>query len=355
MDDCTMDLLFTSDDGSFAVYDTTGDGMADTITGVTELDGHYASLTVLDTDSNGVFDTFVSEIDNNDDGFTDMLVIMHDYDQDGTIDSSKTLVDTNNSGDFDTVVSLHHDNTDSEYAFRYEIDIDLDGDHVSDFHYEDFLTDDQVADMGLEQSYDFSLPSLSLGSATPYGTFDTETPPELVAGDPASDMDVWEFQGPTNRCALFSQKFVIEQLTDETDIDIEEFANIAKENGWFTEENGTGFLNMNKMLDYYGVDNEMVYDADISDLEEALRNGDKVIVSVDSGQIWYNNPNDIFSPSTSSDHALQVAGIDYSNPDEPMVILNDSGSPMGCGEMVSLETFENAWGAGDHQMIVCHA
>ena len=52
-------------------------------------------------------------------------------------------------------------------------------------------------------------------------------------------------------------------------------------------------------------------------------------------------------------HAVQVIGIDYSNPDEPMVILNDSGTPDGCGEMVPLDTFLDAWEDGNCQMITC--
>jgi hypothetical protein len=99
----------------------------------------------------------------------------------------------------------------------------------------------------------------------------------------------------------------------------------------------------------------MSFDNSIDSLEEALDNGNKVIVGVDSGQIWYGDENNIFSPENTADHAVEVIGIDKSDPDNPMVVLNDSGSPDGCGELVPLDVFENAWNAGDSQMIVCWA
>ena len=99
----------------------------------------------------------------------------------------------------------------------------------------------------------------------------------------------------------------------------------------------------------------MSFNNDIESLEEALNDGHKVIVSVDSGQIWKGEENDIFSPETTADHAVEVIGIDRTDPENPMVVLNDSGTPNGCGELVPLEVFENAWSAGDSQMIECWA
>lgn len=345
--DSVMDF-FLYDESSVEFMDTDGDGVIDSISGMAEVNGQVVPFMAFDTDANGIFDAFTMTMDADGDGFDDTLLVGRDYDQDGTADNVKVFQDTNGTGDFDTVINIHNDNSDPNVAYRYEVDVDFNGDHQPDQHYEDVIPADSPY---LNHGYaDY----FSLGSAQADGRFDPDTPSEYVAGTPAEDMEVWECQGHTNRCALFAQKFAIEQLTGQ-DIDIEEFAAIAKENGWFTEQGGTNGLNMDKMLQYYGIDHDVTYDADMQDLETALRNGEKVIVSVDSDQIWYGTDNDIFSPGTSSDHALQVIGIDYSDPDAPMVILNDSGSPAGCGEMVPLETFEAAWSTGDHQMIVCRA
>ena len=132
---------------------------------------------------------------------------------------------------------------------------------------------------------------------------------------------------------------------------------VAEENGWFHEDLDlyTSALNMDKLLDYYNINHEMSFDNDIEAIEEAFNNGHKVIVGVDSGQIWHGDDNNIFSPMTVADHAVEVIGFDYSDPNNPMVILNDSGTPDGCGELVPLDVFENAWKAGDCQMIECWA
>ena len=141
---------------------------------------------------------------------------------------------------------------------------------------------------------------------------------------------------------------------DDANIDIEEFSEIAKEHGWFTEDGGTTFLNMNNMLNYYGIENEMVFHQSIEDIEDCLNEGGKVIVSIDCHEIWYGEDNNIFAPESSSNHAVEVIGIDRTDPEHPMVILNDSGSPKGRGEMIPLEVFEGAWEDGDCQMIKCY-
>ena len=351
MEDNFMDFLYDGDETASFGFDPQEEMISEDLTPVGDPYSSGESWEYIDSDNNGVVDMAIADIDVDGDGYAETLLIGQDYDQDGTLDHIKLYSDIDLDGDFEVFSRLHADTSGGELVYRYETDVDFDGDHISDQHEEGILT---AQELGLEPMYDYAYTGAFLGSPDINGQFDPNTPPEVVAGDPASAMEVWECQGNTNRCALYSQKFVIEQLTD-LDIDIEEFADIAKENGWFTEEGGTAFLNMNKMLEYYGIDHEVVFDSDMSQLEEELRDGNKIIVSVDSGQIWPSGPNDIFSPMTNSDHAIEVIGIDYSDPSNPMVVLNDSGTPDGRGEMVPLDVFENAWGAGDHQMIVCSA
>ena len=342
-----MNLLYEGDDGLSFGFDTTGDNQVDTYIQLNDPTGQSGWMQGLDTTGNGVIDTYQGEWDLDEDGFAETFFLSNDYDQDGSPDHVKMYTDMNGDGEFDSVVTFHADNTDPNVAYRVEADIDFTGDHTSDYHYETFIPADN-------EGLDIDYYGAAIGSADANGCFDPSTPEEFVSGTPAKDMEVWQCQGNTNRCALFSQLFTIEQLTGQQ-IDIEEFADKAIENGWFSEEGGTTALNMDKMLTYYHVDHDMVFDSNMEQLESELNNGSKLIVSVDSGQIWYGNDNDIFSPTTRADHALQVIGIDHSDPNNPMVILNDSGSPSGCGEMVPLDVFENAWAAGDHQMIVCRA
>ena len=51
-----------------------------------------------------------------------------------------------------------------------------------------------------------------------------------------------------------------------------------------------------------------------------------------------------FSPA---DHAVAVTGIDLSDPSNPMVILNESGSPDGAGVRYPLDRFMDAWDNSD--------
>ena len=362
--------------------DSSGDGNTDSICAMSEFDEygnpHQIDI-ILDSDANGIPDTFMGET-------TDVwgnIVSMYDandYDQDGTIDVAKYFGDTNGDGNFDTVETLRFGNADSNAVYNLELHQDLTGDHTPDLSMKvvgfdtngdgepDIMSlsvagEDGVYAEPTEMTYEefASLNEMNYatnmfaGSAVA-ANFDPDTNSVLVSGDPAESMEYWEYQGDTGRCAIYAQKFAIEELLGR-DISIDELVTVAEENGWFNEEAGGGTvtLNMDKLLDYYGVEHEMTFGNDIDSLEEALNNGQKVIVGVDSGQIWYGDENDIFSPETTADHAVEVIGIDHSDPDSPMVVLNDSGSPDGCGEMVPQDVFVNAWNAGDSQMIVCWA
>ena len=337
----------------------------------------------IDTNYDGIPDTFVTVADTNYDGLEDTMAVGMDYNQDGVVDKVTTYTDTNGDNVFDVVTKQTDSNGDgildfSQTMYDFDGDGHVDGSETSmlfdtdgDGQMETVITQadyngDGVAELNYATIYDpftGEVSYIDLDQLDPYQTSYTPLPtwdpansdPTMVSGDPAQSMEKWECQGKTNRCALFSQKFVIEELTGR-EIDIEELADLAEQNGWFTEEGGTPMLNMNKVLDYYGVDNQMSWDNSIDDIKECLDKGGKVIVSIDSGEIWMGEEgDDIFSPQDGADHAVEVIGIDYTDPENPMVILNDSGTPYGKGEMVPLAMFEDAWADGDHQMIECYA
>lgn len=375
-------LLYFDENGGFVVAsDLDYDGNFEQVQYFSGMDywgNPTEAIIMIDTDNDGNLDTGFAESFNE---FGDVVAHaeFNDYNQDGEIDMMKIYEDTTGAGQFDIVTSIHSDNSESPIIQKIDVQMDQTGDQKPDISIHTEILDstgDNQPDLvkvtttdsyGQEFSYEMSYEEYlaqegSFGyttSAYPINMlgaqFNPETAdPNLVAGDPASDMQYWEYQGQTGRCALYAQKFAIEERLGR-EVPIEELVAVAEEHGWFNEAagGGTTTLNMDKLLEYYGVDHQMSFDNDIDSLENALKNGNNVIVGVDSGQIWYGNENNIFSPETNADHAVQVIGIDRTNPDSPMVVLNDSGTPDGRGELVPLDVFENAWNAGDAQMIVC--
>lgn len=340
-------MIDTNGDGTFdaVCYDTDGDGIVDTLVSDTNKDGIFDSVhSEYDTDRDGIVDTIVDAIDYDQDGIIDSQTVYHDYNRDGIFDEVVKSYDSDGDGMFDTSITYQDFNGDGrEDAIIKEQFIDQDGDgQVDTYIINTDLDGDNVFEAVEVYSIDAETGIIELvqfdGEDAGNGVyiddleqFDPEKADmSKVCGDPASAMEEWEFQGETGRCAIYSQKFVIEELTGQ-EIDIEELADLAEENGWFSEESGTPLLNMNKILDYYGIQNEMSFHNDIDDIRECLESGGKVIVSIDADEIWFGESDDLFTPGDGPNHAVEVIGIDYSNPDEPMVILNDSGNPNGCG------------------------
>jgi len=307
-------------DGISMFFDTQGDGYFDTV------------VTPYDINGDGYAESIATAVDINGDGIPDL--IMQDIDSDGDrifdIHTESQFLDVDGNGTVDTVL------------FSSEAYHDLDGDGIFDAV---SVFSDTDGD-GLPELTYIDPSEFVTGSIPDLPNFDPDNPeidPSDIVGDPGADMELWEFQGNTGRCNLFSQKFIIEALTGE-EIDMEEFARTAEENGWFTEEGGTPALFMNKMLDYYGIENHMGIGGTMEDIEKCLEDGGKVMVAVDSGEIWTpNDVNEIYGPNNDADHVVQVIGIDRSDPEQTMDILNDSGDPDGCGEMVPLEQFTDAW------------
>lgn len=305
----------------------------------------------LDLDEDGINETALVEVDSDNDGIIDQIVILSDTDEDGSIDHFSVIIDQD--GDQYVDMTLQGDllsrdvEGDSEV---FAIEMDINGDQVIDalgiFEYDS--EDHSVDVIALEISED------GIYGSPGWPNFDPEiADPNAICGDPTAAMEEWEYQGPTGRCTLYSQKFVIEELTGQ-DLNIEDMVDIAEEHGWFSEEDGCSMLNMNKMLDYYGVSNDMSFDNTFEDIRRCLQNGGKVIVSIDSDEIWHGEQDNIFTPMDSANHAVQVIGIDETDPSNPMVILNDSGTINGCGEMVPLDIFMDAWEDGMYQMIASY-
>lgn len=161
---------------------------------------------------------------------------------------------------------------------------------------------------------------------------------DAIYGRPEAATDYWEEQEGLT-CALHAQRAIIEEITGQ-DIPIEDMQAVAEAYGWY--ENGTPLEHMNKMLDYCGIPNEAMYGMTYEQLKESLMNGERVITAVDSDEYWYGEYDNLFEGEVP-DHAIEVIGIDESDPEKPMIIVNDSGVPNGCGLRIPADTFMEAW------------
>ena len=145
-------------------------------------------------------------------------------------------------------------------------------------------------------------------------------------------------------CAIKSQQLIM----NDFGISVTENQCVAysMEHGWyFGDGTGTQCQDVGKLLADSGIPCSQRENANVYDLANELAQGHKVIVGVDSGELWDNNIwdwlKDIFLGNTP-DHALIVAGIDMSDPDNPMVILTDPGTGE-CAKPYPLDQFMDAW------------
>lgn len=176
-----------------------------------------------------------------------------------------------------------------------------------------------------------------------------------VHGTPGEDMEHWHMQTHSDTCAIVSQEFILDSfgvhLTEE------QLRDEATQYGLYTPGGGTPIWAMGDLLAVHGIPTEDISHASISDIEHSLDAGQKVMVAVDSNEIW--NPEaqsnghtqaDVFG-TNAPNHAVEVIGTDYCDPAHPMVILNDPGSPEGQGMMVPMQDFLDAWQGGGNYMV----
>ncbi|MBR1482753.1 MAG: hypothetical protein IJ598_07265 [Ruminococcus sp.] len=322
--------------------DTDGDGVEDAL--VTE--------TYMDSNANGVFDTMMTEtyMDTNGSGRFDTVF-------------RETKIDSDENGVFDHFVTENMADTDEDGVFdamhiEYAEDIGEDGELDYVFSGTDYGMDgqlDEVSEFGTPG--DFPMEH-GTGEAENYHSFDPDSAnPNSVVGEPTADAAHWHVQETGSTCAVASQEFVLEELTGR-EYNEHELAQIAEAHGWYTPGDETGGTPLNcvgNLLDYMGLNTERSTGNGIQDIENTLAHGGKVIVGVDADELWSGETDDFFGPGMDADHAIEVIGINHSDPDHPTVIVNDSGVANGCAAEMPLEDFLEAWEDSDCFMVEAYA
>jgi hypothetical protein len=185
---------------------------------------------------------------------------------------------------------------------------------------------------------------------------------EHLIGDPEYQTEYWEYQNMDDNCAVAAQTSILNQYLDEP-ISLEEANYFAYANGWYAPGYGTSMGDMANLLDVHGVPTHSVENASIEQLVDELQQGHRVIVGVNSDELWDQGPLvefwnwfiEVFgldsSEFTPANHAVVVTGVDLSDPDNPQVIINDSGNPDGAGCPYPMDRFADAWQNSDFHYV----
>lgn len=165
----------------------------------------------------------------------------------------------------------------------------------------------------------------------------TETP--MLYGDPETARQVWHKQEHPVSCAVVCQEYIAEELLGK-DFSEERMREYAEKREWF-DALGTLNTDVGNLLEEMGLDVERTDEATIDDLKTILSSGGKAIVAVNN--MTLHNRLYALLPSSVSNHAVEVIGIDERDPKHPKVILNDPGVSGGGGRVVPLSNFQTAW------------
>lgn len=322
MDDFSQ--FFPDDNEPNAVsVDLDGDGILDAVGYTMDADGDGVDDTLSfsqDTDGDGVDDMIVLTSDLDGDGEPDTVSLLSDLDGDGEPDEMTIINDLDGDGKAEIVTLT----PDGAYIESGESDAALQG--MADMMDED--------DMGIRAA-----------------NYDPDQDDEDVLGTPAHDMQYWQCQGDSGPCAVYSQTFAFNSLTGKN-ISPESMVDLARAEGIYTED-GTTMEDMGKLLQVAGLDADMRYGSSVQDLTDCWSQGGKTIVTLDSDEIWYGE-RDTFLMPQSPDHAVEVIGIQGADTDSPMVILNDPGTPDGCGLCVPMDVFMDAWEDSGYQLVTAY-
>jgi hypothetical protein len=167
-------------------------------------------------------------------------------------------------------------------------------------------------------------------------------------GDPVAAAAYWQHQNDTD-CGEMAVADVVGQTTG-TLISEAEITSLAENTPSIVQPGmiwHSGAFTKNRdlrvLLASYGISADDG-SRSFEDLQQALGNGQKVIVGLNDRIIW-NTPGD----RTKQNHFVVVTGIDTGS---GVVHMNDSGIRHGADEQVSVADFAQAWATSDNFAVI---
>ena len=170
-----------------------------------------------------------------------------------------------------------------------------------------------------------------------------------VVGTPGTDTHDWVHQTTPFTCDVVSQEMILHEYgvnASEAQLTYD-----AAAHGWLTDS-GTSPQDIAQLLELHGVHTHTNYNSGVDALTSELAQGHKVIVAVNSGELWNSaSPVSSWFNSPGADHALVVTGLDMSDTRHPHVIVNDPGDPQGAGKSYPMDQFLEAWGGSGNMYV----
>lgn len=99
----------------------------------------------------------------------------------------------------------------------------------------------------------------------------------------------------------------------------------------------------------------------MQELSDELKQGHKVMVAVDADELWSAGQDPMVDdllndypglPGQDANHEVQVVDIEGANTDNPVVVLNDPGSPNGQGVKVPADEFMNMFADSGNYAVI---
>lgn len=182
-----------------------------------------------------------------------------------------------------------------------------------------------------------------------YEEYDNLSNHSIFGEEGSNEKSAYIQQYYNDTCAIRSQQIIMRDYG--IDISEHELRDIAIDNAWYAPGEGTSLQDVGNLMQIAGIDCHQSMNNTVYDLVSELSQGHRVIVGVDSGELWaktsfarFGEKVEDFFGIKGADHALIVAGIDV-NPNDPKdvkVILTDPGS----GDLrieYKMEDFLDAW------------
>jgi len=160
---------------------------------------------------------------------------------------------------------------------------------------------------------------------------------------PETDFDVNIFQGYDPICAIRCQEMIMRDFGIQ--IPKDELVEYATAHGWY-HGTGTKVCDIGNLLETCNIGTHSQHCDSVYDLINELKDGHRVIVGVDSHELWAE-PGSLeykfYRHLTNADHALLVTSVnvDPDNPENSTVVLTDPGN--GSILTYDFERFAHAW------------